>query len=263
LISLETVEIDALEPFRLERLRGLPFFQDLYIEFLVTGELGPISAHLIRRGDAPVGYAVTDLGGRLLEFFHRPEGGDDALLVLDHIMAELDVKTILCQTFDAQLLNACLLRGFSPRVLGRLYRHRLAAPDYPLEPLEVRQADPGDLPLLNAQEDEVFEPKSRLQQEVESGGVWLFYSAGTLAGCGFITRIHEGFDVFDLGVWTHPSCRGQGVARRIIAQLDRVCREWHGLGICGCDVTNGASQRVLAANGFLSLHSLLAFTVTP
>ncbi len=240
----------------------LPCFQDLYMEFLVRGVLGESTAYLMNENDRLLGYAVLSCEGILLEFFvshaHLLRADD----IFSEFLSRLPIQRIYCQSFDFLLQNLCLCNQYACQVIGCLYYDQVPTADYPLHDLCVRAASRTDLQMLESLEDEVFEPKSRLERDVENKGVMLYFQGNELAGCGFLTRIRDDFNFFDLGVWTSPTFRRQGVARRIISHLKRICLDKALIPVCGCDVHNLASQKTLAANGFVSRHSLLEFLVS-
>lgn len=252
--------LERIEALRRERMQGLDRFQDLYCEFLVTGLLGPIKVYTVETEGRIAGYAIVSEKDFLYEFHVIPEYGFQSDELFNLVLNELSIQGIMVQTFDAAILNPVLHLGWSYRVLGCLYRDFVAVPAAPLEDLTARVANPADFSLLSAQEDEVFDPRERLPQELETGSVFLFHRGGELAGCGFLTRIHDTFPNVDLGVWTHPGHRNRGVAKRIIAYLRDLSRERGFQPQCGCDARNLASRKTLAACGFVSRYALLEFS---
>ncbi len=252
---------ERIEALRRERLQRLDRFQDLYSEFLATGLLGPIKVYNVETEGRIAGYAIVSENDILYEFFVIPEYGFQSDELFNLVLNELNLMGAMVQTFDAAILNPVLRLGWPYRVVGCLYRDFAAVPAVPLDgSLTVRVAGPEDLPLLSMQDDEVFDPRERLAREVESGSVFLFYRGSELAGCGFMTRIHDPFPNVDLGVWTHPDYRHRGVAKRIIAYLRNLSLERGLFPQCGCDVNNLPSRKTLAGCGFVSRYSLLEFT---
>lgn len=261
MIILREVESQVLEPWRIDRLSALPLFQELYLEFLATGKLGPVQTCLVYRDEEILGHVIVGEGESLYEFHHHPGRSSAQLDCFNGTLEALRIRTILCQSFDESLLRLCRHRGFQSRVLGLLYREEMGGSEFLLEDLKPRWATAEDLPLLNSLDDEVFEPRALLKQEIDNQGVMLFFLEKKLAGCGFLTRIHPAFNYADLGVWTSLDFRRRGVARRIVSHLRKTGREKGFHIICGCDAANTASQQTLACNGFISRHSLLEFTV--
>ncbi len=251
---------ERIEALRRMRLLGLAGFQDLYCEFLAGGLLGPVRVIAVETDGRTAAYAIVSGTGLVYEFFVVPQHGLRGEDIFCRIIKELNIRGIMAQTFDAAILNPALRLGWPYRVLGCLYRDLLKIAAPALGELVVRPAASADVPLLLAQKDDVFAPKERLAREVESGSVFLFHDAGQLAGCGFLTRIHQDFPNVDLGVWTDPGQRGRGVAKRIIGYLRDLSLERGLIPQCGCDVLNLASRRVLACNGFISRFSLLEFS---
>lgn len=125
-----------------------------------------------------------------------------------------------------------------------------------------RQANRNDLPFLQVQEDEVFEPKELLPVSLDKGEIILCLKDDNIIGCGFITRIHPLWEYYDVGVWVSPAYRMKGYGTRIISWLLEICNNNSWIPICGCEINNQGSEGILEKNGFTSNHQLLAYDVT-
>jgi RimJ/RimL family protein N-acetyltransferase len=128
--------------------------------------------------------------------------------------------------------------------------------------LSFRYAILADLPYLNQQEDEVFEPKELLEDNIKNNEVIICERDNVVIGCGFITQVVSGFKYYDLGVWVNPDCRRKGYAVQIMIYLKSFCFKNVWIPICGCSADNIASQRMLSKVGFISNHKLLEFCIT-
>lgn len=245
-----------IEPLRIGYLAGLPEFQDLYLEFLV----GDAEVIRLQQGSETVGYALIHDGTVLIEFclLHTIP---DPVACFKTLLRDWRIEKVYCKSFDYQLFDCCKALNMQGTPIGWLYREFA---DRGLEhsgALDFRFAVPADLPFLQRQEDEVFEPKELLSQFVRDQGIVMAEQSGVLTGCGFLTRIHPAFLHYDLGVWVDHVYRQRGHATQILLYLKDLCESISGIPVCGCDYRNIASQRMLAKTGFISQHQLLEFTL--
>lgn len=123
----------------------------------------------------------------------------------------------------------------------------------------MRYAQISDLPILISQDDEVFEPKEHLVVNVNRKEIIIFEKNSLIVGCGFLTRIAEDFDYFDLGVWVNPDHRRKGYAVWIMQYMRSLCLNSGWVPICGCSAENHASQKMLSKIGYVCNHKLLEF----
>ena len=128
--------------------------------------------------------------------------------------------------------------------------------------LYVRLAVDSDLPFLMEQDDEVFEPKERLQEFINNKFIHLACIENTIVGCGFLTRINQRYDFYDLGVWVNPDYRKKGYATMIMLFMIEICNKKNYTPICGCDINNNASRGMLKKLGFISKYKLIEFSVS-
>jgi GNAT superfamily N-acetyltransferase len=251
----ETTLLD-IDVMRMEHLRSLPEFQDLFLELQIPHAR---VVEISQTGNR-IGYVIVK-GRVMLEFFVIHHFQSDICKHFFEIVKICGVDTILVQSFD-RVLMACCSRLYSSHVIGLLYRDftRLTTPENP--DISFRPANQKDLPFLMMHEDGVFEPKDRLPVSLEKGEIIIFLTGETIIGCGFITRIHLQWDYYDLGVWVVPAFRGHGYGTRIISRLTVICDNNGWIPVCGCGVDNLGSQRVLEKNGFKCHYQLLEFNVT-
>lgn len=204
------------------------------------------------------------------------------------ILSECKIEQILCKSFDMQLMNCCNANRLPHTVQGILYREFSAPLSSPennshitasthltdnsrladnfvannfLDSANVvmRYAQIGDLPFLISQDDEVFEPKEHLEVNVNRKEIIICEKNSLIVGCGFLTRIAEDFDYFDLGVWVNPDHRRKGYAVWIMQYMRSLCLNSGWVPICGCSAENHASQKMLSKIGYVCNHKLLEF----
>lgn len=210
------------------------------------------------------------------------------------ILSECKIEQILCKSFDMQLMNCCNANRLPHTVQGILYREFSAPLSSPENNSHVtasthlkasthltdnsrlvdnfvannfldsanavmRYAQIGDLPFLISQDDEVFEPKEHLEVNVNRKEIIICEKNSLIVGCGFLTRIAEDFDYFDLGVWVNPDHRRKGYAVWIMQYMRSLCLNSGWVPICGCSAENHASQKMLSKIGYVCNHKLLEF----
>jgi ribosomal protein S18 acetylase RimI-like enzyme len=249
-------ELNIIEPLRVEYLGSLPLFQDIFLEFSVAFA----NCYLIQLEDETIGYTIVSDENIMLEYFILDDHAAGALAFFNQTIKALNIKSIYCKSFDFQLLDCCISNGYPYQLIGCLYRD-FADKGLPVSNnLSFRFANISDLPFLNNQDDEVFEPKELLPQFVENKAIIMLENTGKeIMGCGFITRINPSFNYFDLGVWVSPGHRTKGYATQIMLHMKALCEKNKDVPVCGCDINNTASQRMLKKIGFISKHKIIEF----
>ena len=179
----------------------------------------------------------------------------------DLIIQTLNVKHVYCQTFDALLLNCCLLKNFQYTVEGWLFRDFFPTGNFLKNEMSVSFAEEADYPFLLSQPGELYETPEELEMLIGGRNILMFYIADRLAGCGFMIKVHPDFRFCDIGMWVHPDFRKKGFATQIISYMKDLCLKKHWTPICGCAADNEASQRTLLKNGFFSKYKLIKFCV--
>ncbi|PKO95661.1 MAG: hypothetical protein CVU12_09025 [Bacteroidetes bacterium HGW-Bacteroidetes-7] len=256
-VAFNKVEYREIEALRMEYLNSLVEFQDLYLEFLIKE-----SEYFIFSLDKTIGYAIVAPDSTLVEFFIVKEFANKGGECFNDLLNRQKITQILCKSFDYKLLKCCLQNQFTYSVQGFLYRDLTDRGIQPSAGLSFRYAILADLPYLNQQEDEVFEPKELLEDNIKNNEVIICERDNVVIGCGFITQVVSGFKYYDLGVWVNPDCRRKGYAVQIMIYLKSFCFKNVWIPICGCSADNIASQRMLSKVGFISNHKLLEFCIT-
>lgn len=222
------------------------------------------------------------------DFTYKTKVNERCNELFKKILSECKIEQILCKSFDMQLMNCCNANRLPHTVQGILYREFSAPLSSPENNSHItasthltdnsrladnfvannfldsanavmRYAQIGDLPFLISQDDEVFEPKEHLEVNVNRKEIIICEKNSLIVGCGFLTRIAEDFDYFDLGVWVNPDHRRKGYAVWIMQYMRSLCLNSGWVPICGCSAENHASQKMLSKIGYVCNHKLLEF----
>lgn len=249
--------IEEINLYRIDYLKSLPVFQDIFLEFLIRDSI----SFKILNCNATIGYMIISPDKILLELYVQDQF---IHLFREHFgeaIEKLEIRRIYCKSFDHFLLDLCISKHYQYQLIGCLYRDYFDNEINISNDLSIRYANESDLPFLLQQDDEVFEPKELLVFFVKNNQVLVFEKKQATVGCGFITQVHQMWNCYDLGVWVHPDFRRKGYATQIISYLKKTCLNIHGIPVCGCDIKNIASQKTLLKAGFISKHKLIEFTI--
>jgi GNAT superfamily N-acetyltransferase len=246
---LRFCETDAPpEAMRRAYLEGLAELQELFLERLVA-------AGKSWRCDE-IAYAVTSRC-QLVEFFVSAERAADTVALLDAAMEASCASTVLCKSFDRQLLHAALSRAAEAVPIGLLFRRIVDASFTPREALTFRKGDGGDFAAIASRDDGFFDGTEEIQAYAATGGLYVLTAHGETVGCGVATPVIAGRADIDIGMWVASEHRGNGYGTHIAAYLKHRYLSRGERPICGCGAENAASYRALKAAGFESEHRLL------
>lgn len=255
-MQLKLTDRQTAEPLRLKYLESLPVFQELYMEMLACGS----AFYEITLSGSTAGYVAIN-NKILVEFYldekYIPSGTETFAAVLK----ELSVTSVYCKSFDFLLLSLCTLHVKKFEVIGTLFRDYISTPNYFTGKLSVREATERDMPFLLEQKDGLYETPRELETFVKQRCVLMFLEGSNLVGCGYLVRIHERWNYYDIGMWVNPDFRKRGFATQIISYLKHFCIQNHWKPIAGCAADNLASQKTLEKNGFYSKHKLIDFKI--
>ena len=257
MIQIKKTNIEEIESLRIDYFESLPRFQDIFLEFVIKDS----NYYKLQFSDKAIGYVIKSPDNILVELYFADRFIPYCSEYFDKILKELEITSIYCKSFDYLLLDLCLANKYSYKLIGCLYRDYYAKERFVSNDLTIRYADESDLPFLSQQDDEVFEPKELLDTFVKNKEIVIFQTNNQTIGCGFLTRVHQKFNYFDIGVWTHPEYRKKGNATQIILYLKETCLKNSWIPICGCDIDNIASQKTLEKTGFISKHKLIEFEI--
>jgi hypothetical protein len=232
--------IDKIKTFRKEYLNSLPEFQELFIEITVNDS----DFFILKQGDEDIGYVIRNNEGVLIEFYLKDKYIPAGNRIFRQVLKELLITEIYCKSFDAVLLSNCLLNNLSYAVIGVLYRDYVKAKLKYDDIIEAKKAVLSSVELLQNQDDsikELFETKEQLIDFIQNENVFEFYKNNEFIGCGMVLRTHQDYDYCDLGVWVHPSKRGNSFGPQILLNLREFACKNNMKPSCGCAIENIAS----------------------
>jgi RimJ/RimL family protein N-acetyltransferase len=240
--------------------RSLPEPQLHYLEQRVTAAR---VFHVRDPVGAIAGYAAIHEGA-VVEFF----AVDPLLPHLGEVFHALAVRggatSAVLKSYDALALSAAAHRPARVSTLGVACTTWSDERFDPPPGFVPRRGNAEDRDLLLAIGPGLFETPDEIASHLEAGGITVYALDGEPAGCGVLTPVRQGADVYDIGVGVLPDWRRKGVGELIVRRLKRHClRELHARPVCGCAVENIASRRTLEKAGFQSRHRVLEFTWEP
>jgi len=254
IIKVSQSEINFL---RLEYLNSLPEFQELYLEMMIEKS----EFYKIILEENIIGYAVKTNENVLIEFYLKEKFIADCESIFKSVIEELLIEKVYCKSFDFLLLNCCLISNYSYKIIGSLYRNYFKTENYFKDEFEIRIAEISDHEFLLQQKDGLYETPEELEYFIKGKNILLFFKKEKLVGCGYLIKIHNDFNFYDIGMWVNPDFRKQGIATQIISYLKNHCIKNNFIPICGCAIENMTSQKTLEKNGFFSKHKLIEFIV--
>jgi GNAT superfamily N-acetyltransferase len=256
MIQLIKTDLNEVSALRLKYLNTLPQSQEYFLE----QQLSEANIFIIRDKENTVGYAVKTAEENLIELHIEDSHVRHSNDIFETVLNQLDIHAVYCKSFDSLLLHCCIMKNLPYSPAGVLYRNYIST-DNALSKvqLSIRYAEISDYPYIIQHGGDITEYVD--EHSIVAGTVILFEKNTHLAGCGFLTRIHENFDFFDIGMWVNPDFRGQGIATQIISWLKETCLKNHWIPVCAHGTDNIASQKALEKNGFVSRYSLIEFHV--
>lgn len=260
IMHTEKTRIEKLKDLRIDYLSSLPEFQELFIELMI----GDGEGYLIQKGDHVLGYAIKNSQGVLVEFYVKDQYVPDSHQAFKQVLKDLAIQEIYCKSFDALLLNACLLSSFCYSLEGVLYRDYIGPKIQKDRKVQMRPSGLASVDLLLNQDEsirELFETEQQLTGFIEHEHVFEFYKSDELIGCGMVIQTKAGWNFCDLGVWVHPQKRGHSLGAQILLLLREFALENQLIPSCGCAIENVASQKTIEKSGFVSKYNLICFTV--
>ena len=222
--------------------------QGLYVEHLVS------SGKAWRLGN--FAYAVVS-DGTLVEFFVDPRETRRLVEIFDLAMSQTGATTVLCKSFDTQLMYVALSRPANITTIGFLFRH-VADPHFkPRDDVSFVAGTTADAETIFGFNDDFFEDVQEIQDYADNGGLFLLKKDGQIIGCGIGRPVIEARPDIDIGMLVAPKHRRHGYGSHIIAFLKDHYLQNGLRPICGCSVDNTGSRRALNNAGLVSEHRLL------
>src|SRR5512138_561685 len=152
-MKISKSSIEEIKTFRADYLNSLPEFQELFLEIMMDAS----NFYLLQSDDTPVGYAIANHEGVLIEFYVCDKYLSISSALFNLVLNALSVKEVYCKTFDALLLSNCMLNHMSYSVYGVLYRDYLEPVIQKDPEMEMKKSGLDALPLFQSQDDSIKE----------------------------------------------------------------------------------------------------------
>lgn len=254
MISFRKVSYDEIAALREQYFASIYEAQELFLELIVK----TADYYIIEQAE-PVGYFIISSQNRLIEYYLINSCIKDCESLFAKITMDFTIETVYCKSFDSILLKCCLKYAVSHKVIGTLFRDYTPTSANEINDFDIKKAMDSDIPVLLQQTDELYESEDELYTMVKNGNILMYCRNSNLIGCGFLIKVLDNRNIYDIGMWVKSAFRKQGVATSIIANLKRYCLDNNLIPICGCAADNLASRKTLEKNGFFSKHDLIEF----
>lgn len=226
--------------------------QEYFVELLVSGgttlTYGNF-AYAVVSGDMIVEiYSPSKHANILVEFFQ---------IVLD----QYSINSVLCKSYDTQLLYAALSKEAKVVTAGYLFRHIVEVPrDRTSDDVYFRAAVHSDIDALIEINDGFFEDIEEVNEYLNSDGLFVLELNQDIVGCGIGKAVVPGRIDIDIGMLVANEHRSRGLGRHIVGCLKNHFLKQGLRPICGCAANNLASKSALEKAGFVSDHRLLSIS---
>jgi len=203
-----------------------------------------------------VAYAVQ-CGKKLVELYVVTEQADRLTEIFAAAMAASNASSVLCKSYDTQMLYAALSKPAMVRPVGLLFR-RIADPSFSLrENVSFRQGTVDDAEVIFSFNEEFFQSLDEIRSYAVSDGLFVLEKDGDAIGCGIGKPVIEDRPDIDIGMLVANEHRRNGYGAHIISFLKSHYLERGLRPICGCSIDNIGSQLALQNAGFVSEFRLL------
>lgn len=166
--------IEEIKTFRTSYFKSLPEFQELFLEIMMETS----HVYLLELDYCPVGYAILNHEGVLIEFYVHDQFLPFCAEVFDRVLKELAIKEVYCKSFDALLLTNCMLKKMTYSVYGVMFRDYIE-PGIQKDPeITMNKSNLNSVQLFKAQDDsikELFETDKQLYDFIQNEDVFEFY----------------------------------------------------------------------------------------
>jgi GNAT superfamily N-acetyltransferase len=257
-MKIANTTIDKIQFYRTEYLSSLPEFQELFLELMIKDS----DCYNFQMDDKEIGYVIINHNEVMIEFYVINSYIPSSYEIFRQVLKDLSVTGIYCKSFDSMLLSNCLLNSLSYSVDGVLYRDYVGVLIKKDTDITMHKAELSSTGLLSGQDDSIkvlFETEQQLREFINNEHVFEFYKDAEFIGCGIVIRTIDDWDFCDLGVWVHPSKRGNSIGSQIILNLREFAIKNNLKPSCGCAIDNIASQRTIEKCGFVSKHKMIHF----
>jgi len=237
---------------RVKYLDSLIEPQEYYVESLVSEGV------TLTYGDIAYAVVTDDV---LVEIYTVPEYSYKLIELFRLVVEQCEIKTVLCKSYDTQLLYAALSRDAKVTTEGYLFRRIVdVTHERAVDGVFFRTANNSDVEAVMKINDGFFQSIDEIHDYRNCDGLFVLEARQGIVGCGIGKAvITERVDV-DIGMLVARAHRNRGFGCHIVRCLkDHFLRE--GLRpICGCAASNIASKRALEKAGFVSDHRLISIS---
>jgi len=163
----------------IDYIKSLPFFQELYIEWLVESS----TFYIIKLANEIIGHAFLTKKKQLVEFYIVKQYLNFKEEIFNDVLIKLRCKSALVKSFD-YLFLACSNKFVKKvRAIGYLFRECSNVSSYELNSeIHTRQADQNDYSMLIHQKGELYESKKELYNMLHNKQITLYYINKNLIG---------------------------------------------------------------------------------
>ena len=205
------------------------------------------------------GYAVQ-CGKKLVELYIVSERASQLVEFFDAVMNASGATSVLCKSYDTQMMYAALSKPAEVQPRGLLFRRIANATFEPRQDVTFRQGTVDDAEAILGFNDDFFQSLGEIENYAAIDGLFVLEKEGTAIGCGIGKPVIADRPDIDIGMLVAAQHRKNGYGAHIISFLKKYYLEQGTRPICGCSIDNIGSQRALRNAGFVSEHRLLEIT---
>lgn len=252
-LTIEKVERPAIQTLVTEYQGSLPFPGDNFIPDLLSGS----DLFRIQTPDLlPAGFFAIQDRNSLTALYLRGAFRHLEREMFEEILTRFSIQRGFIRTFDHHSLP--LFLEYQRKCEPQAYQFQLdpaTVRPLPRPDIRLKLADRSDLPFL---EQMSFLPNSA--GYVRRQEAWIARDdSGQSVGIGII-QPHQSFDRYmDIGMFTCPSVRRQGIGRTILLQLIQLVLQSGRIPVAGCYYQNHLSRRTLESAGMTCVGAIFRF----
>jgi hypothetical protein len=228
--------------------------------FLPSMQLAGRSAEIMINGTS-VGVVTVADGVLVLCTLYREAKKYDRQVV-ELAIRSFEATKAFAASWDGHHIE--LFGAFARETASQAYQLELLDPDHlvlpadPVGEVTLAVATEADLPYLTGVDfiDDYTEP-------LAAGRVRIARRNSVPVGIGLVAPHPLNETVVDLGMFTDPTVRRQGVGRTIIALSARECLDRGQTPVAGCWYANWPSRPTLEAAGLTCVGTIFNFTLDP
>ncbi|MGO4547426.1 GNAT family N-acetyltransferase [Paenibacillus sp. 2TAB23] len=239
-----------------EYLAGLSSPFDSFLEEYILSS----TFYSIQDDSNDVGYMAVYNKERLTQFYIRSAYQMHAQSLFVEALERHAIRFMFVPTSDELLISLAVDLDMAINKQAYFFQDSLVSIAAELGDGDVfRLAEQGDLEQIQAVCGDFLD---EYDQWIARGELFVYYRKVDLLGIGLIGKSKMFDGLASIGMFTHESCRMQGIGRAIIIQLRNWCSHNGITPISGCWYYNEASKRTLESGGMVTRTRLLNFEIT-